>query len=280
MILRTLCGLTAKEISIAFSQTEETLSKRIFRAKEKIRSAKLRLEVPIGQALLTRVDAVLQIIYLLFNEGYKSSTDNAVIRKDLCGEALRLSAILVQSEACKLPKAHALLSLICFQSARFDARIDKYGKIILLEDQDRSLYNQRLIRLGYEHLKKASIGREVSEYHLEAAIASYYTVAPSFDQTNFQAIFYCYELLWQINPSPFIALNKAIALGHYKGAEYGIEALHEIKDLENNYVYHSALGDFYKKIGQNIQSKMCYDKAMIYVTLPAEKELLKAKMKF
>jgi RNA polymerase sigma factor (sigma-70 family) len=280
LILRTLCGLSAKEIGAAFLQSEDTIGKRIFRAKDKIRQAKLSLEVPIGEDLLTRIDAVLQTIYLLFSEGYKSSSESAVIRRDLCGEALRLCALLAQSSVGNLPKTHALLSLMCFQSARFDARLDSEGQIILLENQDRSLWSSHFIGLAYEHFQKANQGQEISEYHLEAAIASYHSAAKTFEATNFQAIFYCYDLLLQINASPIVAFNRAIALGFWEGAKSGIKALLAIEGLEKNHLYHAALGDFYKKNNEPKKANQSYEKAMSLVSLLAEKRVLEDKMKY
>jgi RNA polymerase sigma factor (sigma-70 family) len=280
LMLRTLCGLSAKEIATAFLQSEDTIGKRIFRAKDKIRQAKLSLEVPMGEDLLPRIDAVLQAIYLLFNEGYKSTSENAVIRRDLCIESMRLCALLAQSSVGNLPKTHALLALICFQSARFDARLDSEGQIILLENQDRNLWQRSLIGLGYEHFKQSNQGQEISEYHLEAAIASYYSAAPTFEATNFQAIFYCYDLLFKINPSPIVAFNQAIALGYSEGAKVAIEALLKIEDLEKNYLYHTALGDFYKKNKQAKEAMKSYEKALSLVNLPAERRVLEDKMSF
>jgi RNA polymerase sigma factor (sigma-70 family) len=280
LILRTLCGLSAKEIATAFLQTEDTIGKRIFRAKDKIRQAKLSLDVPAGDDLLPRIDAVLQTIYLLFNEGYKSSSEATVIRRDLCGEAIRLCALLVENVLGNQPKTHALLALMCFQSARFEARLDTEGQIVLLENQDRSLWNKNLIGLGYEHFRLANEGQEISEYHLEGAIASYHSAAQSFAATNWQGIFYCYDLLLKINPSPIVAFNRAIALGYAEGAKKGIEALLAIVDLEKNYLYHTALGDFLKKNMQNKEATEHYTKALCLVTLPAEKRVLEKKMVF
>ncbi len=280
LVLRTLCGLSGKEIATAFLQTEDTIGKRIFRAKEKIRQANLSLEVPTGEALVPRIDAVLHAIYLLFNEGYKSSSENAVIRRDLCSEAMRLCALLAQSSAGNQPKTHALLALICFQAARFDARLDSEGQIILLENQDRNLWKSSLINLGYAHFKQSNQGQEISQYHLEAAIASYHSVAATFETTNFQAIFYCYDLLLKINPSPIVAFNRAIALGYSEGAKAGIEALLKIDDLEKNYLYHTALGDFYKKNKQPKEAIKSYGTALSLVHLPAEKRVLEKKMDF
>jgi RNA polymerase sigma factor (sigma-70 family) len=279
LMLRTLCGLNAKEIAAAFLQSEDTIGKRIFRAKEKIRQAKLSLDVPTGEDLIQRIDAVLQAIYLLFNEGYKSSTENTVIRRDLCSEAIRLCALLAENKLGNLPKTHALLALMCFQSARFEARLDTEGEIILLENQDRSLWNKNLISLGYQHFSQASKGSEISEYHLEAAIASYHTSAPTFEQTNWKAIFYCYDLLLKINESPVIALNRAIALGYADGAKAGIAALLKITGLEKNVLYYAALGDFLGKEKKNKEAIVQYGIALKFVQLPTEKKIIEQKIR-
>lgn len=279
LMLRTLCGLSAKEIAAAFLQPEDTVSKRIFRAKEKILQERLSLDVPQGEALRARLDAVLQAIYLLFSEGYKSAAEATVIRRELCSEALRMGGLLAHSSVGNLPQTNALQALMCFQAARFEARLDAHGQIVLLEQQDRRLWNAALIGLGYAHFQRANEGQEISEYHLEAAIASYHMAAPTFAETNWKAIFYCYDLLLKINPSPIVAMHRAIALGYADGAKAGIEALLSIDGLEKNYLYHAALGDFWKKLPEPQAALACYQKALHWVVLPAERRVLEEKMK-
>lgn len=278
LILRTLCGLSAGEIAAALLVPEETIAKRLYRAKEKIRAENLVLEVPSGDDLVRRLDAVLQAVYLLFNEGYKSVSDNQVIRRDLCAEALRLGDLLTRHPVSDLPKTHALQSLMCFNASRFDARMDEKGGIILLENQDRSKWNHTFIGIGYQHLTRSSSGNKISEYHIEAAIASYHASAPTFGQTNWQAIFYCYNLLMQFNPSPFVAFNRAIALGYAEGPQKGIDALTQIEGLEKSHLYHTALGDFYQKTGNDSAAQTAYKKALSLVTLAAEREIILKKM--
>jgi RNA polymerase sigma factor (sigma-70 family) len=278
LMLRSLCGLSNREIAAALLLPEDTVAKRLYRAKEKIREEKLRLEVPIGEQLLPRLDAVLQAVYLLFNEGYKSSTTAAVIRHDLCEEALRLGDLLSNNQHSHLPKTHALQALMCFHAGRFAARMDDAGDIVLLENQDRSRWDRRLIGLGYMHLRDASVGNAISEYHLEAAIASYHVGSPSFGQTNWKAIFYCYDLLLKINPSPVVAMNRAIALGYADGAKAGIEALVQVEGLENNHLFHAALGDFQSKAGDVKTAIGSYEMAMKMAQLPAERKVLSAKL--
>lgn len=278
LMLRSLCGLSIREIAAAFLQPEDTMGKRLYRAKEKIRQENLSLEVPAGAELAPRLDAVLQAIYLLFNEGYKSASEVSVIRRELCEEALRLGDLLVRHPAGKLPKTHALLALMCFQASRFDARLDESGAIVLLENQDRSRWNQPLIAAGYTHLQHSFQGNEITDYHLEAAIASYHASAPGFAQTNWKGIFYCYDLLLKINPSPFVALNRAIALGYADGPQAGISALQAISELEQHYLYHAALGDFLVKKGDATAAKAAYEKALALAALPAERAVLTLKL--
>ena len=250
----------------------------MYRAKEKIRLEKLSLEVPSGNDLLPRLDAVLHAVYLLFNEGYKSASNDEVIRRDLCVEAIRLGTLLARHSLSNQPKTHALLALMCFHAARLDTRLNPEGGIILLERQDRSAWNQQLIGLAYSHFKQSSQGEDLSAYHLEAAIASYHAVAPSFEQTNWQAIFYCYNLLYALNPSPIIALNRAIARGYAEGPVAGIEALLNITDLQQHYLYHTALGDFYTKKGDAKTAHAAYERALNLVNLSAERKVIEQKM--
>ena len=278
LMLRTLCGLSTQEIAAAFLLPSDSIVKRLYRAKEKIRLEKLSLEVPSGNDLLPRLDAVLHAVYLLFNEGYKSASNDEVIRRDLCVEAIRLGTLLARHSLSNQPKTHALLALMCFHAARLDTRLNPEGGIILLERQDRSAWNQQLIGLAYSHFKQSSQGEDLSAYHLEAAIASYHAVAPSFEQTNWQAIFYCYNLLYALNPSPIIALNRAIARGYAEGPVAGIEALLNITDLQQHYLYHTALGDFYTKKGDAKTAHAAYERALNLVNLSAERKVIEQKM--
>ena len=278
LMLRTLCGLSTQEIAAAFLLPSDSIVKRLYRAKEKIRLEKLSLEVPSGNDLLPRLDAVLHAVYLLFNEGYKSAFSDEVIRRDLCVEAIRLGTLLARHSLSNQPKTHALLALMCFHAARLDTRLNPEGGIILLERQDRSAWNQQLIGLAYSHFKQSSQGEDLSAYHLEAAIASYHAVAPSFEQTNWQAIFYCYNLLYALNPSPIIALNRAIARGYAEGPVAGIEALLNITDLQQHYLYHTALGDFYTKKGDAKTAHAAYERALNLVNLSAERKVIEQKM--
>jgi RNA polymerase sigma factor (sigma-70 family) len=279
LMLKTLCGLTIQEIAAAFLSNTDTIAKKLYRAKEKIKNEQISLDVPTGDDLVLRLDTVLKAIYLLFNEGYYSASTDLIIRRDLCEEAIRLGVLLANHPLSHAPKTQALVALMCFQAARFDARFDTDGNAILLENQDRNLWNTPLIALGYDYFKKTMVGTEVSDYHLEAAIASYHTQATSFDTTNWQAIFYCYNLLYERNPTPIIALNRAIALGYTEGSLQGIAALEKIIGLEKNPFYYTALANFLTKKGDAQSAKQAYQTALTYTHLESEKRFIGLKMK-
>jgi RNA polymerase sigma factor (sigma-70 family) len=277
IILKTLCGLSIGEIATAFLSSEDTIAKRLYRAKERIKTERLTFDVPVGNDLTERLDAVLKAIYLLFNEGYYSAADDQLLRRDLCFEALRLGVLLSKHPLSNLPKTNALMALICFQAARFDARFDADNHIILLENQNRQLWSKALTSQAYHYFKAAQTGETLSTYHIEAGIASYHAQSPSFEATNWQAIFYCYSLLYQMQPSPIVALNRAIALGYTEGVQKGIEAILKIEGLDKNHFYHTALGDFYKKMEQNEAAQKAYATALSLVKRDSERRLIEEK---
>jgi RNA polymerase sigma factor (sigma-70 family) len=278
LTLKTMCGLSVQEIANAFLTNEETISKRIYRAKEKIKEENIELDVPTGKDLTTRAEAVLKTLYLLFNEGYNSSHKDHLIRKDLCEEAMRLCILLTRNDQTNLPEANALLSLMCLQASRFDSRIDIGGNIILLNNQDRSTWNQDLIRKGLFYLEKSSSGNNLTEYHLEAAIASCHALAKNFNETNWQHIHKLYELLLSVKPGVVVEMNKAITLGYATNAQEGLDALLRIKGLEENYLYHTALGDFYGKTKKIEKATNHYLKAISLTNSKVELELLNKKI--
>ena len=278
LILKTLCGLSVSEIAAAFLSTRDNIEKRLYRTREKIRYDRITLEVPLGDELPPRLDGVLKAVYLLFSEGYHSASSDEVIRHALCDEALRLADLLARHPVVGLPKTQALLALLCFQASRFEARLDAGGQVVLLEDQDRCRWDQALIARGFAQLTRSASGGEASDYHLEAAIASYHAQADSLENTNWQAIFYLYQLLWQRQPNPIVAFNRAIALGYAQGAAAGLEALLAITTLRDNHFYQAALGDFYRKTGDSTKSRRAYQTAWALAVLPREKQLIAGKL--
>jgi RNA polymerase sigma factor (sigma-70 family) len=275
LTLKTLGGLSVDEIANAFLTSEETIAKRIYRAKEKIKQENIKLEPPGLFELPHRLDSVLHVLYLLFNEGYHSTHSDALIREDLCEEAIRLTYLLVQRGSTNLPKVNALLSLMCLQASRFAARTGALGEIIVLEHQDRAQWSKPLIRKGLEFLEQASVGDVVSEYHVEASIASVHALAPRFEDTRWPQLVALYHALHELKPGPMVSLNKAIAIGYAHSPEAGIHELRKITALQDHYLYLSALGNFYLLKGNTTRAKNYFEKALQKTSSPREVELIK-----
>ena len=246
LALRILCGFSIEEIAEAFLSNKETINKRLFRAKEKLRSEQVELALPSEKEIVNRLDNVLHIIYLLFNEGYYSKTQNQILRKDLCIEALRLALMLTAYEKTNIPKTNALIALMCFHSSRFDARQTNEGDFILYEQQDENRWNQQLIHQGIHFLGRSTGGDELTSYHIEAKIAQYHCSKDDSSE-KWEEILRLYDRLLTVNYSPAAALNRTFALYRVKGAK---AALLEAKklNLEDNHFYFMLLGELYRDI--------------------------------
>ncbi len=244
--LNILCGFGAEEIADAFLSNKETIYKRLARAKEKLRVEKVKIELPGSYEINERLATVLTTLYLLFNEGYYSQSQNTTLRKDLCVEAMRLNYLLVENEATNLPAANALLSLMCFHSSRFDARLNPEGEIVLYENQDTRLWNEDLILRGQYYLNIASRGNEVTKYHLEAAIAYWHTHKEDTAE-KWQNILELYNKLLQVEYSPIAALNRTYALSKVSGKTSAIPEAEKL-NLSGNHLYHSLLGSLYSEV--------------------------------
>ncbi len=243
--LNILCGFGAEEIADAFLSNKETIYKRLARAKEKLKSEHIAIELPPPEEIAKRTETVLKTIYLLFNEGYYSSSQNINLRKDLCLEAMRLNLMLTDHEQTNLPQANALLALMCFHASRFEARINQNGDLVLYEEQDESLWNRELIQKGEDYLNKASTGTRVSKYHLEAAIAYWHTHKKD-SAEKWESILQLYNKLLLLEYSPLAALNRTYALSKANGKEEAIREAEKL-DLKHYYLYHSLLGELYKE---------------------------------
>jgi RNA polymerase sigma-70 factor (ECF subfamily) len=247
LALKTLCGFSPGEIAKAFLTSEAAVAKRLTRARQKLQEEKIAFEIPAGAELSTRLDGVRQTLYLLFNEGYKASGGDTLVRVDLCDEAIRLASILAGHPAGDRPRTHALLALMLLNAARHSARTDEAGNMLRLRDQDRSRWDRALIARGVEHLGRSATGEEISTYHLEAGIASCHCMAPSEAATDWPRILSLYDRLLQIDGSPIVALNRAVALANVQGPEAGIEAVECVArdgHLESYYLLHAVLGEF------------------------------------
>jgi RNA polymerase sigma-70 factor (ECF subfamily) len=243
LALRILCGFGIDEIATAFLTNKETINKRLFRAKEKLRMEKVELAFPGESQVKERLETVLRTLYLLFSEGYYSENEDAVLREDLCSEAMRLTKLLIEHPPTNLPAVNALLSLMCFHASRFPARKNENGELVLYNEQDESLWNKELIAKGIYFLHQSSQGRMISKYHLEASIAYWHTIKEETHE-KWESILQLYNQLLQIEYSPIAALNRTYALSKANGVQQAIVEAEKLKLLNNPY-YFSLLGELY-----------------------------------
>lgn len=257
--LRILCGFGIEEIADAFLTNKEVINKRLYRAKEKLREEKIKIELPDQSQIEQRLETVLTTIYLLFNEGYYSVSQNKTIRKELCLEAMRLCSMLVENESTNKPQVNALLALMCFHASRFEARTGLNGEQILYEDQDTNLWDADLIRRGEYFLNCSATGDKISKFHLEAAIA-YWDTYKEDSKEKWENILQLYNHLLQLEYSPVAALNRTFALSKVRGKEEAIVEAEKLKLTNNqfysNHFYFNLLGVLYigidnKKAEQN-----------------------------
>lgn len=273
--LRILCGFGIEEIADAFLTSKETINKRLFRAKEKLKAENVKIELPRQSEIKNRLESVLTTLYLLFNEGYYSTSQNTTLRKGLCFEAIRLCNLLTENDHTNLPAAYALLSLMCFHASRFEARISQNGEIILYEDQNTNLWDTELIRKGEYYLNLAASGNKISKYHLEAAIAYWHTNKTD-TKEKWENILQLYNQLLLIEYSPIIALNRTYALSKANGKEEAIIEAEKLK-LEDNHFYFTLLGHLYKDLDNN-KAKVNFQKALSLAKTLADKQTIQAKI--
>ena len=247
LALKTLCGFGLTEISRAFLTTDAAIAKRITRAKQKIRQARIPFEIPPGEELAQRLESVLQSLYLLFNEGYKASTGDNLVRAELCDESIRLAELLVQHPAGNQPKTHALLALMLLNASRIPTRVDSEGNLLRLKEQDRTHWDQPMIAGGMFHFAQSAAGDELSEYHLQAGIAACHCTAKDYESTDWRQILSLYDRLTEFDQSPVVALNRAVAFAKVRGPQAGIAAVAAIRSsqtLKSYYLLYAVLGEF------------------------------------
>ena len=275
MALRILCGFGIDEIANAFLTNKETINKRLFRAKEKLRNEKVKIEFPSKDEINSRLETVLTTLYLLFSEGYYSESHDSILREDLCLEAMRLTYMLLENEQTNTAAVNALLSLMCFHSSRFKARKNENGEIILYEDQDEALWNYELIAQGTHFLSKASVGNKISKYHLEASIAYWHTIKTD-KKEKWENILQHYNQLLQIEYSPIAALNRTYALSKANGKPEAIVEAEKL-NLVNNHFYFTLLGELYTGI-DNEKAKSNFDKALLIAKTNTDKQTINTKI--
>lgn len=280
LTLREVCGLTTEEIARAFLTTPATLAQRIVRAKAKIREMRIPYEVPGPQELPERLAAVLQVVYLVFNEGYSAAAGAEVTRAELTGEAIRLGRLLMELRA--EPEVKGLVALMLLQESRRAARTNAKGELILLENQDRLLWNREQIAEGVGLVESALESQRFGPYTLQAAIAALHAEAGSTAATDWRQIVALYNQLLRIQPSPVVRLNRAVAIAERDGAEAGlaqIDALLEHGELANYYLAHSARAELYRRLGRTAEARASYERALELTQQEPEREFLRERIR-
>ena len=280
LTLREVCGLTTEEIASAFLATPPALAQRIVRAKAKIRDAHIPYEVPSPSDLPERLDTVLQVVYLVFNEGYSASSGGSLTRSDLSGEAIRLGRVLV--ELLPEPEAKGLLALMLIQESRRSARTSAEGDLILLEDQDRSLWNREYIAEGSALVERALLSRRFGPYTIQAAIAAVHAGAPNAAATDWQEIVGLYDVLIRAEPSPVVELNRAVAVAMRNTPEAGlvlIDAILSRGDLADYHLAHSARGELCRRLGRVEEARTSFTRALSLVRQEPERRFLERRLR-
>ncbi len=281
LALNTLAGFSVAEISRAFLTTDAAIAKRLTRAKQKIRDEKIPFEIPAGEELTRRLDTVLTSLYLLFNEGYKASSGEKLVREEICQEAIRLMSLLVENPAGNQPAAQALLSLMLLNAARIPARVDDEGNLLRLQEQDRTKWDKTMIARGMFHFAKSAAGDELTEYHLQAGIAACHCAAKNYAETDWSHILALYDRLVEIDSSPVVALNRAIVIANIQGSQAGLDALKAIDDLdklESYYLLYAAMGEFEQQLNHLPAAASHFRKALELAQLKSEKVFLTKKL--
>jgi len=280
LALRILCGFGINEIATAFLTNNETINKRLYRAKEKLKTEKVQI-VPIAigipgkTEINDRLETVLTTLYLLFSEGYYSESNDIILREDLCDEAMRLTCMLIENEQTNLPKVNAMYSLMCFHASRFAARKNENGEIVLYHDQDESLWNEELIIKGIYFLHEASKGNELSKYHIEASIAYWHTIK-SDTKEKWENILQLYNQLLLLEYSPIAAMNRTYALSKVKGKQEAICEAEKL-DLTSNHFYFTLLGELYTEIDNKI-AKENFKKALELSKTQTDQQTIQKKI--
>jgi RNA polymerase sigma-70 factor (ECF subfamily) len=282
LALKTLCGFSPAEIGRAFLTSEAAIAKRLTRAKQKIRKASIPFELPAGEELTQRLDGVLQTLYLLFNEGYKASGGKNLIREELCHEAIRLGSLLAEHPAGNRPQSHALLALMLLNGARLPSRVDTDGNILRLKEQDRSSWDQAMIARGLYHLMQSTDGDEISKYHLQAGISACHCAAKDYESTDWPRILSLYDLLIDMDDSPVVSLNRAVAISNVHGPKAGIVAVEAIRNreqLNSYYLLYAVLGEFESLLSNRQAAIDYFRKSLELATIKSEMKFLSKRLR-
>jgi len=281
LTLKVVCGFGVEEIARVFLSSGIAVSQRLVRAKRTIRDQGIRFEVPDPERLPERLDAVLEVLYLLFTEGYAATAGDRLIRDDLCLEAIRLAESLTENTLTDQPECHALLALMLFQTARLPSRTDAAGDLLLLEEQDRGLWDRSMIHRGLLHLEQAARGDRLSAYHLQAEIAAVHANTAHFTLTDWEHILTLYDSLRDMQPTPVILINRAIVLAQVGGPAAGLDALKAIpidSQMERYRFLHLAEGEFHRQLGQFNQAEVCFERALQVARTEPERRFIERKL--
>jgi RNA polymerase sigma-70 factor (ECF subfamily) len=278
--LKTVGGFGVREIAAAFLAEDSAIAQRLVRAKRQIRDRRLTLEMPRAEELTARLDSVLETIYLIFNEGYAAHEGAELIRQDLCFEALRLGD-LVAGSSIVTPRVHALVAMMALQAARLQARTDESGDVILLEDQDRSRWDHGLLALGFHHFDLSISGEDVSEFHIQAAIAATHARVAAGGSVDWPVILQLYDQLAVMNRSPVVALNRAVAVAKVHGAAAGLAEVDRLADhakLRQYYLLLAVRGHLLLELGRGTEAAECYRAALELRCSEPERRFLRRKL--
>jgi RNA polymerase sigma-70 factor (ECF subfamily) len=277
LTLKAVSGFSVAEIARAFLCEEPTIAQRLVRAKRRIRESGAVLAVPSQPQISERLDSVLQVLYLLFNEGYGARTGENLVREDLCGEAIRLAQLLAARPDTGIPKVQALLALFYLQAARLETRVDGEGNLLVLAEQERTEWDQELLARGVEQLERAAKGNELSEYHLQAGIAAVHATSTSFADTDWPRLVELYDQLLAIAASPVVALNRAIAQSMVSGPESALASLAALGKepaMKNYYLLPAVRADFLRRLGRDADAAASYREALSYPCTEPERRFL------
>lgn len=281
LVLKTVGGFSVDEIARAFLTKKETIAQRIVRAKKLIRDERIALEFPSRAELPERLDTLLDVLYLTFNEGYSAHAGEELVRHDLCAEAIRLGRALAEHPATSGPAVHALLALMLLQAARLPARVDAAGELAILAEQERALWDGRMLAEGLRMLGRSASGERLTAYHVEAAIASYHAIARSFEETDWRAIVAQYDELLELKPSPVVALNRAVAVAMADGPAAGIDAIEAIAShpaLGSYLPLFATLGELWLRRGDPARAAAYFTRALELPGSMTEKRFLLRKL--
>jgi RNA polymerase sigma-70 factor (ECF subfamily) len=279
--LKTVGGFSVTEIARAFLSSEATIAQRLVRAKRLVREQQIDIALPRGSDLTDRLDSVLEVIYLLFNEGYSAHAGDELIRLDVCREALRLGVLVAESPEVSSPAAHALAALMAFQAARLPARQDEAGEIVLLEDQNRSIWDRSLVARGFAHFERSAEGPRMTAYHLQAAIAAIHAGAREPEQTRWRDILAHYDDLMTLQPSPIVALNRAVAVAMRDGPAAGLALLDGLAGeprVAGYHPYHTARADLLDRLGRRDEAATAYRTALDLAGTEPERAYLRRRL--